>query len=376
MAEAIVVGGSNGLGFAILRELTKNYDAVLVFDIVKPLESFNNVKYFYFDLSKDPVHSLKEAINNADTLVITAGIGQVKPFDKTDLIEVEKILKINTVSTIGLIKLFYSNLLYKKDAKCLVVSSIAGEVVSPLNAVYGSSKAAISKLCESLNIELEKSNSSNRITCVEATALKGTSFYGEKTDCSLLEKLALDLISELNDKQTLVYVNPGVCKEIIEKYNQNRYNFGLESYEYKMKSGRLSNKKAHVIGYLSGTFDLFHIGHLNLLRRAKERCDYLIVGVHKDGSWKGKETFIPFDERLDIIRSIKYVDEAEESFVEDIDAWEKHHFDKLFVGSDYKGSERFKRYEEFFKDKGVEIVYFPYTKGTCSTQLREKILNK
>jgi len=126
---------------------------------------------------------------------------------------------------------------------------------------------------------------------------------------------------------------------------------------------------------LSGTFDLFHIGHLNLLRRAKEQCDYLIVGVHESGAWKGKETFIPFEERLEIIRSVEYVDEACKSFDEDSDAWNIYHYDKLFVGSDYKGSERFKKYEEFFKDKGVEIVYFPYTKGTSSTQLREKLSN-
>jgi len=135
-------------------------------------------------------------------------------------------------------------------------------------------------------------------------------------------------------------------------------------------------KKNKVIGYLSGTFDLFHIGHLNLLRRAKEQCDYLIVGVHEDGSWKGKQTFIPFDERMAIVGACRYVDEVVVSLVEDSDAWEKYHFDKLFVGSDYQGTERFRRYEEFFKDKGVEIVYFPYTKGTSSTQLREKLSQK
>lgn len=124
------------------------------------------------------------------------------------------------------------------------------------------------------------------------------------------------------------------------------------------------------IGYLSGTFDLFHIGHLNLIRRAKEQCDYLIVAVHDSGKWKGKETFIPFEERKEIVGACRYVDQVVDSPVEDSDAWELYHFDKLFVGSDYKGTERFNRYEEFFKDKGVEIVYFPYTQSTSSTQIR------
>lgn len=124
------------------------------------------------------------------------------------------------------------------------------------------------------------------------------------------------------------------------------------------------------IGYLSGTFDLFHIGHLNLLRRAKEQCDYLIVAVHDSGKWKGKETFIPFEERKEIVGACRYVDMVVDSPVEDSDAWVLYHFDKLFVGSDYKGTERFNRYEEYFKDKGVEIVYFPYTQSTSSTQIR------
>lgn len=129
------------------------------------------------------------------------------------------------------------------------------------------------------------------------------------------------------------------------------------------------------IGYLSGTFDLFHIGHLNLLKRARKHCNYLVVGVHKDASHKGKETFIPFEERMEILRSIKYVDKVIESEKEDSDVYTKGivKYDKLFVGSDYKGTERFNRYEAYFADKGVEIIYFPYTKGTSSTQLRDAI---
>lgn len=130
------------------------------------------------------------------------------------------------------------------------------------------------------------------------------------------------------------------------------------------------------IGYLSGTFDLFHVGHLNLLRRAKQQCDYLIVGVHDSGAWKGKETFIPFEERVQIVGSCKYVYKVVKSCREDSDAWDLWHYDKLFVGSDYKGTERFNRYEEYFKDKGVQIVYFPYTQSTSSTQIRKTVMLK
>ena len=142
-----------------------------------------------------------------------------------------------------------------------------------------------------------------------------------------------------------------------------------------MNSGRFNDKPQLIIGYLSGTFDLFHIGHLNLLRRAKQHCDYLVVGVHKDASHKGKNAFIPYEERVEIIRSIGYVDKVIPSEPEDCDIYIKDivKYDRLFVGSDYKGTERFNRYEAFFADKDVEIIYFPYTQGTSSTQLRDAL---
>ena len=142
-----------------------------------------------------------------------------------------------------------------------------------------------------------------------------------------------------------------------------------------MACGRFNDKPQIVVGYLSGTFDLFHIGHLNLLKRAKQHCDFLVVGIHKDASHKGKSTFIPYEERVEIIRSIKYVDRVIPSEPEDSDIYVKNivKYDRLFVGSDYKGTERFNRYEAFFADKGVEIIYFPYTQGTSSTQLRDAL---
>jgi cytidyltransferase-like protein len=128
-----------------------------------------------------------------------------------------------------------------------------------------------------------------------------------------------------------------------------------------------------VKGYMSGTFDLFHVGHLNILRSARSLCTHLTVGVHESGTWKGKETFIPFDERMEIVGAIRYVDHVIQSFSEDADAWAEIGYHKLFVGSDYKGSDRFKKYEAYFLDKNVEIVYLPYTAHTSSTKLRQLI---
>ena len=142
---------------------------------------------------------------------------------------------------------------------------------------------------------------------------------------------------------------------------------------YGQLSGIRNKHKDEKIVLVKGTFDLFHIGHLNLIKRAKEQCDYLIVGVHPNASHKGKETFIPFEERKEIIKSCKYVDKVIDSLPEDSDIWDLYHYDKLFVGSDYKGTERFNNYEKYFEDKGVDIIYFPYTQGISSTKITEAL---
>lgn len=374
MQKAVIVGGSKGLGFAILNKIKEQYDSIVVFDIVEPLQDFNNVTFIKCDLSKQ-YFKFDYNLVDVDALIITAGFGSVRHFEDISKPEIKKLFNINIISVSQILNDYFPILQKEKEKKCFVMGSIAGEIVSPLFAIYGAAKSALNSLCESLNIELEKSGSSNRITYGSAVSFNGSSFTGKETNLNELDSYADLCIDAMNRSKEKVYFDKSLCEEIIDKYRENPRDFGLSSYEYKMKNNRLSSRKDIIIGYLSGTFDLFHVGHLNLLKRAKEQCDYLIVGVHRSGSWKGKETFIPFEERFEIVKSIKYVDEVHESLTEDSDAWNIFHFDKLFVGSDYKGTERFLRYEEYFKNKGVEIVYFPYTKSTNSTQIRDKIKN-
>lgn len=132
-----------------------------------------------------------------------------------------------------------------------------------------------------------------------------------------------------------------------------------------------------IVGYTTGVFDMFHIGHLNILKRAKEHCDYLIVGVSTDElceNYKKKRPIVPFEERKAIVEAIRYVDQVVPQVDRDkYHAWEKHRFDVMFVGDDWKNSPLFNELEEKFKAVGVSIEYFPYTKGTSSTILREKL---
>jgi len=129
------------------------------------------------------------------------------------------------------------------------------------------------------------------------------------------------------------------------------------------------------IGYTTGVYDLFHIGHLNILRQARQNCDYLIVGVTTDECVKTLKGLIPvmrFEERIEIISSIKYVDEAvPEDDTDKFKAWEKLGFDVIFKGDDWKGTQKWNSLEKEFEKAGVEVVYFPYTQSTSSTKIRE-----
>ena len=132
-----------------------------------------------------------------------------------------------------------------------------------------------------------------------------------------------------------------------------------------------------IIGYTTGVFDMFHIGHLNILKRAKEQCDFLIVGVSTDElakTYKEKIPIIPFEERMAIIESIKYVDKVvPQTDMDKFKAWENLQFNVMFHGSDWKNTDLYIEYEKKFEKVGVEIIYLDHTDGISSTILREKL---
>ena len=135
------------------------------------------------------------------------------------------------------------------------------------------------------------------------------------------------------------------------------------------------NNKKYKVGYTTGVFDMFHIGHLNILKKAKEQCDYLIVGVSTDENvqnYKKKKPIIPFEERIAIVSEIKYVDKAvPQTNMNKMEAWKKLKFDALFHGSDWKGSDMYNKMIEEFADVGVDVVFLPHTDGVSSTLLSE-----
>lgn len=132
-----------------------------------------------------------------------------------------------------------------------------------------------------------------------------------------------------------------------------------------------------IIGYTSGVFDMFHIGHLNILRRAKEKCDYLIVGVSTDEvvqSYKNKTPIIPYEQRAAIVAAIRYVDEVvPQVSMDKLEFLKKRHFDIMFHGDEWKGTVLYNKYEKEFEKYGAKIVYIEHTDGISSSLLREKL---
>ena len=133
-----------------------------------------------------------------------------------------------------------------------------------------------------------------------------------------------------------------------------------------------------VIGYTTGVFDLFHVGHVNLLRNAKSICDRLIVGVTVDElvSYKNKQAVIPFEERIEIVRSSRYVDLAvPQNTMDKMDALHRYKFNVMFVGDDWYKTEKWEEFDHQFTEMGVKVIYFPYTKSTSSSLINSTLEN-
>ena len=135
--------------------------------------------------------------------------------------------------------------------------------------------------------------------------------------------------------------------------------------------------KKYKIGYTTGVFDMFHIGHLNILRRAKEQCEYLIVGVSTDEvvqTYKHKTPIIPFEQRVAIVEAVKYVDKVvPQTTMDKLQAWQNVKFNVMFHGSDWQNSELYDKYQKEFAKLGVDVVFLPHTDGISSTDIAKKL---
>lgn len=243
--KALVVGGTSGIGLSIALKLSKmNYDKVYIVGRTLPIEPLNSdIEFIKFDLTKDD-YSLFESYMDIDTLIISAGFGKVDLFSNiTEEIIIDS-FKVNAIAPIRLIKIYYDKILKDLSFNCVVLSSISGFVSSPLFSVYASTKASLNRFIESVNIELEVLGSSNKILNVAPGYIKGTGFEGRlNNDVEATKELAEEIITKMINKDDLYIPKyDEIYKDVLKRYNDNPYEFGLQSYNHKISSGRLKQK--------------------------------------------------------------------------------------------------------------------------------------
>lgn len=243
MRKALIVGGANGIGLSIATELAKRSDIEKVYIVDKSpvVNEYYQDKFegFQFDLT-DSDYSIFDRFSDIDTLMITAGFGRLALFRDIDEQNIVNSFNVNTLPVIRIIKRFYDRIEKDENFYCGVMVSIAGFMSSPFFSVYAATKAALKVFIESVNVELIKAGSNNRILNVSPGSIKGTSFNQGQTDLTITAPLAKDIISNLINKNDLFIPQyEEVFKNVLERYHEDFRKEGLHSYDYKVQSGRV-----------------------------------------------------------------------------------------------------------------------------------------
>ena len=243
MKRILVVGGANGIGLSIATELANrdSCEKVYIVDKAAPDAEYLNSKmeYFEFDLTSND-YSIFDKFDDIDTLMITAGFGRLALFKDISEEHITNSFAVNSVAPIRVIHHFMDKLQSNQDFYCGVMVSIAGFLSSPFFAVYGATKAALKIFIESVNVELEKKGSKNKILNISPGTIPGTSFSNGKTDLSKTAPLANEIIQHLENKNDLFIPNyDEVFKNVLERYHNDFREEGRHSYDYKLNSGRV-----------------------------------------------------------------------------------------------------------------------------------------
>ena len=243
MKNVLVVGGANGIGLSIAKVLSSKNEIERVYIVDKaPLAkeyADDKIISFQFDLTSSD-YSIFDKFTDIDGLVITAGFGRLALFNDIPEEMIATYFNVNTIAVIRVIKHFYCKLLSRQDFYCGVMVSIAGFMSSPFFSLYGATKAALKIFIESVNVELQKAGTTNRILNVSPGSIKGTSFNQGKTDLTITTPLAQEIVCNMQKKNDLFIPNyDNVFRTVLERYHNDFRAEGLHSYEYKMASGRM-----------------------------------------------------------------------------------------------------------------------------------------
>ena len=243
MRKALIVGGANGIGLSIATQLALKDEFIKIYivDKVSVTEEYVNPKFecIQFDLINED-YSLFDGFRDVDTLMITAGFGKLNLFKDVSEQYITSSFAVNSVAPIRIIHHFMDKLIGDADFRCGMMVSIAGFMSSPFFAVYGATKAALKIFIESVNVELKKNGSNNRILNVSPGSLKGTSFSADKTDLSITAPLADAIIEHLEARDDLFIPRyEEIFKHVLARYAEDFRAEGEHSYEYKINSGRI-----------------------------------------------------------------------------------------------------------------------------------------
>lgn len=239
----LVVGGANGIGLSIATELAKREEVEKVYIVDKaPLaDEFSHPKFesFQFDLTSED-YSFFNCFTDINALMITAGFGKLALFKDVSESHIMNSFNVNTIPVLRLVHKFYCKLEAQENFYCGVMVSIAGFMSSPFFSVYGATKAALKIFIESVNVELKKCGSPNRILNVSPGSLKGTSFTSGKTDLSITAPMANAIIGHLEAKDDLFIPQyDEIFRNVLERYHADFRVEGEHSYDYKLNSGRV-----------------------------------------------------------------------------------------------------------------------------------------
>lgn len=250
MKKILIVGGASGIGLSLAKVLSERKETEKIYVVdKKPLSEeyrkeitavgIPTVESFVFDLTNED-YSFFDNFADIDSLIITAGFAKLSLFNDLSEDYIINSFKVNSLAPIRIIKHFYAKLLSKTDFYCGVMVSISGFMSSPFFSVYAATKAALKIFIESVNVELIKAESTNRILNVSPGSIKGTSFEGGQTDVSLTRELAEEILQHMENKDDLFIPKyEQVFKQVLQRYNEDFRKEGLHSYDYKLNSGRI-----------------------------------------------------------------------------------------------------------------------------------------
>lgn len=362
--KVAILGSTSFLGRAVKELLSKRIPNVQFLEFSRK----NNNLFLSRDFDFEKF--IENLINQKPEIIINCvGAGMIQEFKDVSRATLEKDFITNAEFPA---KVFLSLHNFEELKFALNLSSVSVDLPSPLFASYAASKAYASKIIETINSENLAKKMQVVITDAHLFNFKSSSNFSGGNNVPSSEEMERigKTIDAMFNKQMIFYEEGFL--EVLEKSKNNLDFFVQKSFNDKSERVKNIGNKQN-IGYLTGSFDAFHFGHINLIRRASQMCDRLIIGIHKDGKRKNVEFVHSLDERISYLKSIRFVDEVIITSGEDDKDWEVAKYNTLFVGSDYQGTERFNKYEITLERK-AKIVYLPRTEGVSSTLMREKMI--